>query len=77
MTSTLKNTRITVDLEDPNLLKLLKAEAQEKNSSMKAVLITALEGHFQHKLEQRFLYKSSDAIFQEWANDKDADYDAL
>jgi hypothetical protein len=71
------NSRITADLGDPVLLKLLKSEANEKNSSIREVLIVALESYFGHRLESKALQKASDAVFEEWNDKKDSDYDNL
>jgi len=69
--------RISTDLGDPRLIKLLKLEAQETGSSMKDVLIRALESYFAHRLETRALQKASEGAFEEWNNPKDSEYDAL
>jgi hypothetical protein len=56
MKSTKKiNTRITTDLGDPSLILLLKTEAQMNNTSMREVLIKALESYFSHSLETKAL----------------------
>jgi hypothetical protein len=70
-------TRISTDLGDPRLMKLLKLEAQETGSSVKDVLIRALEGYFAHRLETKALLKASESIFEEWNDPKDSDYDKL
>jgi hypothetical protein len=70
-------TRITVDLGNPALLKLLKMESQETNSTVREVLIRALESYFAHKLETKALMRASEAIFEEWNDPKDSDYDKL
>lgn len=70
-------TRISTDLRDPNLIKLLKLEAQETDSTMTQVLVRALESYFFHRLETRALLKASEETFSEWNNVLDADYDRL
>ncbi len=70
-------TRITADLEDANLIKLLKLEAQNTNSSMKGVLIKALESYFHNLLETRTVSKMSEEVFKEWEDKRDTDYDML
>jgi hypothetical protein len=70
-------TRISTDLSDPRLMKLLKLEAQETGTSVKEVLIRALESYFAHRLETKALMKASEAIFEEWNDPKDSDYDKL
>lgn len=69
--------RISADLGDPRLLKLLKNEANEKSTSMREVLITALESYFAHKLENRSLSKLTESVFEEWDDPKEAEYDKL
>jgi hypothetical protein len=70
-------TRISTDLGDPRLMKLLKLEAQETGTSVKEVLIRALESYFAHRLETKALMKASEAVFEEWNDPKDSDYDRL
>lgn len=70
-------TRISTDLGDPKLLKLIKMEAQETNSTMKEIIKKALEAYFFHKLELKALQKASESIFEEWDNELDSDYDNL
>lgn len=70
-------TRISTDLGDPRLIRLLKLEAEETNSSMKGVLIRALESYFAHRLETKALLKASESIFNEWNNPLDAEYDRI
>jgi hypothetical protein len=69
--------RLSADLGDPRLLKMLKAEANEKGSSVKEVLITALEGFFAHRIESKELQRASEVIFDEWEDPRDKDYDKL
>jgi len=70
-------TRISTDLGDPRLIKLLKLQAQESSTSIKEVLVQALESYFSHRLETKALVKASESIFEEWDNPLDADYDKL
>lgn len=69
--------RISLSLGNPVLLKLLKMEAQETGTTMKATLIKALESYFAHRLETRALAKASEAVFEEWNDLRDSDYDKL
>jgi hypothetical protein len=71
------SSRISMDLGDPVWLRLLKSEAQETDSSMKDVLIRALEGYFAHRLESKALLKASEAVFEDWNNPLDSEYDKL
>jgi hypothetical protein len=69
--------RLSTDLGDPRLLKLLKAEAAEKDLSIKEVLITVLESYFAHRIENKDLYRASETVFDEWLDPRDAEYDRL
>lgn len=66
-----------MDLDNPVWLKLLKLEAQETDSTMKDVLIRALESYFAHRLESKALLKASESVFEEWNNPLDSEYDKL
>jgi hypothetical protein len=66
-----------MDLGDPKWLRLLKLEAQEKNQTMKDVLVTALDAYFMHRLETKALWRAAESAFAEWDNPLDADYDKL
>lgn len=69
--------RLSTDLGDPRLLKLLKAEAAEKDSSVKDVLITALESYFAHRIESKDLQRATESVFEEWQDPRDGEYDNL
>jgi hypothetical protein len=69
--------RLSADLGDPRLLKLLKAEATEKESSVKEVLITALESYFAHRIESKELQRATESVFDEWEDPRDSEYDNL
>lgn len=71
------NARISTDLGDPQLLKLLKHEARVSELSIKEVLVKALESYFANKLETKALQKISEPIFEEWNDPRDSDYDKL
>lgn len=71
------NTRLSTDLGNPALIKLLKIEAQEIGIPMREVLVTALEGYFAHRLETKALEKAAESAFEEWSDPRDADYDKL
>ena len=73
----LMNSRISTDLGDPRLTRLLKLEAQETASSMKEVLVKALEAYFAHRLETKALLKASEEVFSEWNDPLDSQYDKL
>ena len=46
-------TRISTELSDPRLMKLLKAEANERDTTVKDVLSRALEAYFAERLETK------------------------
>jgi len=69
--------RLSADLGNPQLLKLLKAEANDQGSSIKEVLITALEGYFAHRMETKELQRATEIVFDEWEDPRDKDYDSL
>lgn len=69
--------RLSTDLGDPRLLKLLKMEAHQTDSTVKEVLVTALESYFAHKLETKALQRAAKEIFEEWNDPRDSDYDNL
>lgn len=71
------NSRISTDLGDPRLIRLLKLEAQETGCSMKDVLVRALESYFAHRLETGALLKAAESVFEEWNDPKDSEYDKL
>lgn len=70
-------TRLSTDLGDPRLMRLLKAEAQERETSVKEVLTRALEAYFAERLETKALAKLAEACFSEWDDPRDAEYDRL
>ena len=73
----MKSSRISTDLGDPRLIKLLKLEAELTDQTMRDVLVHALESYFNHRLETRALTKASEAAFSEWNNPLDGEYDHL
>lgn len=71
------STRISTDLGDPRLMRLLKAEAAERETSVKEVLTRALEAYFAERLETKALAKLAESSFSEWNDPRDAEYDSL
>lgn len=69
--------RLSADLGDPKLMRLLQAEAIEKGTSVKEVLITALESYFAHRIENKDLLRTSEKVFTEWQDDRDSEYDKI
>ena len=55
----------------------LKAEAIDRDTSVKDVLIRALEAYFADRLETKALAKISESSFSEWNDPRDAEYDKL
>jgi hypothetical protein len=70
-------TRISTDLGDARLVRLLKAEAQERETSVKDVLVRALDACFADRLETKALTRLAEASFEEWNDPRDAEYDRL
>jgi hypothetical protein len=70
-------TRLSADLNDPRLIRLLKAEASERDTTVKDVLTRALETYFAERLETKALAKLAESAFEEWNDPRDADYDRL
>jgi hypothetical protein len=70
-------TRISTDLADPRLVKLLKAEANERDTTVKEVLTKALEAYFAERLETKALTRLAESSFAEWDDPRDAEYDRL
>ena len=70
-------TRLSTDLGNPYLLKLLKTEANEKNTSIKKVLVIALESYFAHRLENKNIQRLAEGVFDEWEDPRESDYDHL
>lgn len=69
--------RISTDIGNPRLIRLLKLEAQETGRSMKEVFVRALEAYFADRLETKALLKASEQAFEEWNDPRDSDYDKL
>ena len=70
-------TRITVDLGDPQLVKLLRLEAASEGKTLREVITSALESYFSAKRENQSVMKLAEQVFSEWDNTKDSDYDRL
>lgn len=73
----MKSARISTDLGDPLLIKLLKTEAHESDQSMTEVLVHALESYFAHRLETKALTRAAESVFEDWNNPLDQEYDDL
>ena len=58
-------TRISTDLADPRLVKLLKLEAHETDTSIKEILTRALEAWFADRLENKALSQLGESSFTE------------
>ncbi len=71
------NTRITIDLQDSNLLMALKWMATHEHKAIREIVVEAIEGYLSHKRENQALMKLAEPVFSEWDNLKDSDYDKL
>ena len=58
-------------------MKLLKAEANERDTTIKDVMVRALEAYFADRLETKALAKLAESSFDEWDDPRDAEYDHL
>ncbi len=58
-------------------MRFLKAEANERDTTVKEVLIGALEAYFADRLETKALAKLAESSFSEWDDPRDAEYDHL
>jgi len=68
---------ISTDLGDPRLLRLLKAEANERDTTVKDVLTRAWEAYLADRLETKALAKLAESSFSEWDDPRGAEYDRL
>ena len=68
-------TRITVDLGNSGLAKLLRLEAAQEGTAVREVVIHALESYFSAKRENWATMKLAERAFSEWDNAKDSQYD--
>ncbi len=71
------NTRITIDLQDPQLVILLRLAAAHEGIAIRDVVKNALTGYFSDQQENQALLKLAETTFAEWDNEMDADYDKL
>jgi len=71
------NTRITIDLGQPQLITFLKIESAQTGQPVKEIVALALQNYFAEKLENKALAKLSEKAFAEWNNTEDAIYDSL
>ena len=58
-------------------MKLIKAEANERETTIKDVVVRALEAYFADRLETKALAKLAESSFSEWDDPRDAEYDHL
>ena len=70
-------TRITVDLQDPQMLKMLRLKAAQEGKAIREVVVDALQSYFAHGQENQAILKLAEKTFEEWDNPKDAQYDRL
>ncbi len=71
------NTRLTVDLQDPQLLKLLRLKAAQDDKTIREIIVDALRGYLSSQQENLAILKMAESSFEEWDNPKDSDYDRL
>ncbi len=71
------NTRLTIDLQNPQLLMMLKLQGAQENKALREVVVEALEHYFSYKRENQAMLKLAEPTFEEWDNPKDSEYDRL
>lgn len=71
------NTRITLDLQNPKLLTMLRFQVAQEGKTLREVVVEALESYLSHKRENQALLQLANNTFKEWDNPKDSDYDSL
>ena len=71
------NTRITVDLQDTQLITLLRFSAVQEGKTLREIITEALKSYLHHKRENQALMKLAEKTFAEWDNPKDSKYDSL
>ena len=71
------STRLTVDLGDQQLVRLVRMEAARESTSIRDVVVRALQAYLSGRRENQALAKLADPAFEEWYNPEDAAYDGL
>jgi hypothetical protein len=71
------NTRITVDLQDPQMAKMLRLKAAQEGKAIREVIVDALQSYFSHTKENQAVLKLAEKTFEEWNSPEDAVYDRL
>ena len=71
------NTRLTIDLHDEQLLRLLRLQAAHEGKALREIIVEALRNYFAEQWENRAVMKLAEKSFQEWDNPQDAEYDKL
>ena len=71
------NTRLTLDLGNPVLIRQLRLAAAHRGVSLKEVVVEALTSYFDEQAEEKSLLNMANLSFAEWNNPKDAEYDRL
>ncbi len=71
------NTKLTLDFGNEQLVKMLKVQAMRSGTSMKNVIVKALEAYFTNEVEYQALLRGAEQTFAEWKHPADAAYDKL
>lgn len=71
------NTRITVDLQDPQMAKMLRLKAAQEGKAIREIIVEALQSYFSHNQENHAILKLAEKTFEEWNSPADAQYDRL
>ncbi len=74
----MKSLKLSFDFRDqPQLVEMLRVQAAREGTTQKAIVVSALESYFAHKLESTFVLTAAERSFQEWDNEDDQVYDSL
>ena len=70
-------TRITIDLQDIQLLQTLKIQATQEHKAIREIVVEALTLYLSSRRENQAIAKLAESTFAEWDNPKDSEYDNL
>lgn len=71
------DTRLTIDLKNPQIFKLLRLESAEEGKAIREIVVQALEYYLSHRRENRAILALAEKSFAEWDNPQDSVYDNL
>ncbi len=71
------DTRLTIDLKNPQLFKLLRLESAQEGRTVREIVVQALEHYLTHRRENQAALALAEKAFAEWDNPRDSVYDNL